>query len=265
MEADSHACHRGLRFAETTLAPHRPTVSVLPENQLGINLADSGAGFVPLGRSKGRNVYKSVPQVKAHMARQIMNLSPENSKVGNAAGFSFPELLITITIIAIVGSLALISFRNSTKSFKLAGATRTLSTYLEKARVDSVRRHGGASMNINSATSYTVNIDFSGAGVVSARTVTLPAGTSLRYSLPPATAQIDPSTVPTTITYDWRGRPANAILLTVTDSTSGIGSSTVVVGPAGDISTDTTVTGPVTTPTPQTAVSPTSGIKNMRY
>jgi len=194
-----------------------------------------------------------------------MNLSQENSKVGNAAGFSFPELLIAITIIAIVGSLALISFRNSTKSFKLAGATRTLSTYLEKARVDSVRRHGGSFININSATSYTVNMDFGGVGVVTAQTVTLPTGTSLRYTLPPTTTSIDPSTTPTTITYDWRGRPANTVLITVTDSTSAVGSSTVIVGTAGDISTDTTVTGPVTTPTPQTSVSPTSGIKSMRF
>jgi len=199
------------------------------------------------------------------MAKQIMNLSPEKSKLGNAAGFSLPELLIAVTIIAIVGSLALLNFWQSTKSFKLAGATRTLSTYLEKARVDSVRRHGGSFININSATSYTVNMDFGGVGVVTAQTVTLPTGTSLRYTLPPTTTSIDPSTTPTTITYDWRGRPANTVLITVTDSTSAVGSSTVIVGTAGDISTDTTVTGPVTTPTPQTSVSPTSGIKSMRF
>jgi len=35
------------------------------------------------------------------------------------------------------------------------------------------------------------------------------------------------------------------------------------VGPVGDVSTDTTVTGPATTQTPQTTVSTTSGIKSM--
>jgi hypothetical protein len=42
-----------------------------------------------------------------------------------------------------------------------------------------------------------------------------------------------------------------------------VASSTVVAGISGDNSTDTAVTGPVTTPTPQVAVSPASGTKNM--
>ena len=94
-----------------------------------------------------------------------MNLSQENLNASNAAGFSLVELLLVITIIGVVASYAFLTFEKSTKGFKLAGATRTLSGYLEKARVDSVRRHGGASININSATSYTVNIDFGGVGV----------------------------------------------------------------------------------------------------
>ena len=193
-----------------------------------------------------------------------MNLSKKKSRLSSAAGFSFTELLMVVAIITIVSSLALVSFQKSNNSFKLAGATRTLSGYLEKARVDSLRRHGGASININSSTSYTVNIDFSGTGTPTARTVNLPTGTSLRYTLPPATISIDPSTVPITVSYDWRGRAGSTILLTLTDSNASIGSSTLVVGPAGDVSTDTTVTGPVTTPTPQTTVSTTTGIKSMQ-
>ena len=207
----------------------------------------------------------ATPQAKAHMSKEIISLSKTKSRLSCADGFSFPELLIVVTIISIVSSFALISFQNSNKSFKLAGATRTLSGYLEKARVDSVRRHGGASVDINSSTSYTVNIDFGGSGVVTARTITLPEGTSLLYTLPPASTSIDPSTTPMTLNYDWRGRPGTTVLLTLTDSTAGVGSSTVSVGSVGDVSTDTAVTGPVTTPTPQTSVSTTTGIKNMQY
>ncbi|HXM47333.1 MAG TPA: hypothetical protein VN956_05650, partial [Pyrinomonadaceae bacterium] len=112
--------------------------------------------------------------------------------------------------------------------------------------------------------SYTVNIDF-GTGSATARTITLPQGTSLQYSLPPATTSIDPATTPLTITYDWRGRAGSKVLITVTDSTTGVGSSTVSVGAVGDVSTDTTVSGPVSTPTPQTTVSTTAGIKSMNY
>lgn len=197
------------------------------------------------------------------MAKQVMKHPKRKPKLSSATGFSLPELLIVIAIVGIVSSFAVLSFQKSNKGFKLAGATRTLSTYLEKARVDSVRLRGGASIDINSTTGYTVNIDFGGTGTPIARTITLPEGTSLRYTLPPAATSIDPSTTPITITYDWRGRAGTTVLLTLTDSTAGVGSSTVVVGPAGDVSTDTTVTGPVTVPTPQTTVSTTTGIKSM--
>jgi prepilin-type N-terminal cleavage/methylation domain-containing protein len=198
------------------------------------------------------------------MSKYAMNLPQKNLNASGTAGFSLVELLLVITIIGVVASYAFLTFEKSTKGFKLAGATRTLSGYLEKARVDSVRRHGGASINITSATSYTVNIDFGGVGVTSARTITLPQGTSIRYSLPPANTSINPATTPITVTYDWRGRTGTTVLITVTDATAGVGSSTVVVGPAGDVSTDTTVSGPVTVPTPQTSVSTTSGIKTMQ-
>src|SRR5260221_11344998 len=125
------------------------------------------------------------------MGKPVMNLPPDKPKLNSAAGISVTELLLVILIVGIVSSFALAQFLNATKSVKLSGATRTLSTYLEKARVDSVRRHGGATVNINSATSYTVNLDFAGTGANSARTIALPAGTALTYSLPPATTSID--------------------------------------------------------------------------
>ena len=176
------------------------------------------------------------------------------------------ELLIVITVAAIISAIALIGFLKSTRSFNLSGATRNLSAYLEKARLDSVRRHGGASVDINSVSSYTVHVAFAEDGTSTPRAISLPAGTSISYTLPPATTSIDPSSTPITITYDWRGRATTPVLLTLTDSTVGGASSSVVVGPAGDVSTDTTVTGPVTTPTPQnTTVTTTTGIKNMGY
>ena len=193
-----------------------------------------------------------------------MNSSQKRPKPSRSTGFSLVELMIVIAVVGILSAITVVSFQKSSRSFKVSGATRSLSAYLEKARTDSVRRHGGASIDINSASSYTANIDFSGTGTTTARTISLPAGTTLRYTLPPATTSIDPSSTPITITYDWRGRATSTVLLTLTDSTAGVPSSTVVVGPAGDLSTDTTVTGPVSTPTPQnTTVTTTTGIKSM--
>jgi len=197
------------------------------------------------------------------MCKQITDFQRNRAKLSNSTGFSILELLIVVALIGTVSTIALINFQRSSRNFNVAGATRNLSTYLQKARVDSVRRHGGASININSASSYTVNIDF-GTGTATARTITLPAGTSLSYSLPPATTSITPSDTPITIEYDWRGHTANTVSLTLSDSTSGVAPSSLVVGPAGDISIDTAVRGPVTTPTPRnTTVTTTTGIKSM--
>ena len=178
------------------------------------------------------------------------------------------EVLIVLAIIGIVTTFAIINFQRSRRRFVVAGSAATLSSYLEKARIDAIRGHGTSNIVFNSETSYTINTDFDGSGTISARTITLPAGTRLRYTLPPASASLNPSNVPVTVAYDWRGRTTNVILVTVQDSTSGSGiqSSTVAIGSAGDISTDTTVTGPVANPTPRnTTVTTTSEIKSMTF
>ena len=219
-------------------------------------------------RAKNDNIgpFHAFTGVHGSRCLQTINLPKDRPKLNGAAGFSVVELLVVLLVIAIVTAVGLIGFQKSSRSFNLAGATRNLSGYLEKARIDSVRRHGGASVDINSTSSYTANIDFSGMGAATALTVNLPTGTTLSYTLPPATTSIDPSSTPITITYDWHGRTANTVLLTLTDSTAGVVASTVIVGSAGDLSTDSTVTGPVTGLTPEnTTVTTTAGIKSMRY
>jgi Tfp pilus assembly protein FimT len=205
-------------------------------------------------------------QIGSSKNKQRMKLSKKEPKLVSDAGFSVLELLILIVVVGIITAITLNSFQRSNRSLDLSSAARNLSAYLEKARSDSISRHGGASVEINSTSSYTVNIDFIGDGTSTARTINLPSGTALSYTLPPATASIDPSETPITITYDWRGRTAGAIVLTLTDATAQVAASTVVVGPAGDLSIDTPYNGPVITPTPHnTTVVTTTGIKSMRY
>jgi len=194
----------------------------------------------------------------------MMNVSNRKSKLKGVAGFSVVEMLAVLALVGIITTIALASFRRSNRTFLVAGATRTLSGYMEKARVDAIRLHGGANIVLNSATSYTVNLDFGG-GALSSRTVTLPVGTTLRYTLPPSTTSINPGTTARTITYNWRGQTSDTVMLTVSDATAGVAPSTVVIGPSGNVATDTYVTGPVSTPSPQnTGVTTTTGIKTMQ-
>ena len=194
----------------------------------------------------------------------MMNVSKNNSKPNSAAGFSVVEMLAAFVIVAIVSTIALTSFRRSNRSFLVAGATRTLSGYMEKARVDAIRLHGGANIVFNSETSYTVNLDFGG-GALTARTITLPAGMTIRYTLPPATTSINPAETNRTVTYNWRGQTTSTVMVTLSDSTTGVNPSNVVIGPSGNVATDTYVTGPVSTPSPlNTGVTTTTGIKTMQ-
>jgi Tfp pilus assembly protein FimT len=198
-----------------------------------------------------------------------MNFPDREAKLSSAAGVSVVELLIVMMIVAGLSTLAVMSFQRSSRSFRLSGATRSLTAYLEKTRVDAVRRHvtdNGARVDINSATSYTVTMDFSGIGTSTSRTINLPTGTTLAYRLPPATTSINPSLTPIAIQYNWRGQTASTVLLTLTDAIAGVAPSTIAVGPAGNLSTNSTVTGPVNTPTPQNTTETTAtGIKSMQY
>lgn len=194
-----------------------------------------------------------------------MDSKPNKTKLSSAAGFGMVELLVVVTMIGTLSSVAVINITKSNRSVNVASSMRALSAYLEKARTDSVRRHGTATITLDSASSYSISVDSDGDGTSTTSKIMLPVGTSLSYSLPPATASIAPSDTPITIAYDWRGRTANTIVLTLADSTPGVTSSTLSLGPAGDISMDTAVTGPVTTPTAQDlTVSTTTGIKLMQ-
>lgn len=236
---------------------------VSPTKLAGTGLAQYRVGRKPEWRPKNLPEVVTMRRLEEPMSEEMTDPTRTVRRLHRADGFSAPELLIVVAIVVIVSSFAVMTFRTSNKNLQLAGVTRTFSGYLEKARLDSIRRHGGATININSATSYTVNMDFDGTGSATARTINLPTGASISYTLPPAATTLNPSSNPVTVTYDWRGRAGTTVLLTFTDSTSGVGTKNLVIGTAGDISAETTVTGPVTTPTPQTSVSTSSGIKSM--
>src|SRR6185503_4148472 len=86
------------------------------------------------------------------------------SRIRSASGLSLLQLIITMAVISIVSAFALISFRSTKASLRLQNSVRQLAGYLEKARLDALRRHANPNSTVvfTSATTYDVTMDFDG-------------------------------------------------------------------------------------------------------
>ena len=87
----------------------------------------------------------------------------------NARGFSVIELLIVVSIISVVSGFAVMQITRARQVMIRENAALQFAGYLEKARVDSLRRHPMAAaqmaqVTIGDATSYSVTIDADGSG-----------------------------------------------------------------------------------------------------
>jgi len=123
-----------------------------------------------------------------------------------AAGFSVFELLIVVAMISVLTGFALLQITRARQVMTRANAARQLSAFLEKARVDSVRRRPTtntqmAQVSLLDATSYSLRIDLNGDGTLdAAQVIRLPADANLQFDLP----------YPRTIYFNWRGRTVDA-------------------------------------------------------
>jgi Tfp pilus assembly protein FimT len=118
------------------------------------------------------------------------------------SGISIVELLIVVTMIGVVSAFAVMQIAGAQRAMRLTNSAREFMSWLDKTRLDSVRRHavGGemAKVTITSANTYTVTIDQNGDGTLDPpRTITFP-GTHGAF--------FDGVAIPTTINYNWRGR-----------------------------------------------------------
>lgn len=135
-----------------------------------------------------------------------MNAPLTKDFAGDAGGFTVIELLIVITILAVVSGFALMQITRAREVMVRENAARQLGSYLEKARVDSLRRHPTASaqmaqVTLINATFYSVTIDADGNGTLDAPKVfSLPANSGLQFNSP----------FPRTIYFNWRGRTVDA-------------------------------------------------------
>jgi Tfp pilus assembly protein FimT len=155
-------------------------------------------------------------------------------------GFSTIELVIVVTILTIVTGFGVMGINRAKASIRLSGAAREYASYIERARLYSIRSHAEtaderANVTINDgATSYNVSMDLDGDGVLDTRTIPLPDGVKF-------------GTVET-IGFDWRGRTWNTagavtrsnaqVSITLTND---IDTVSVDVTGSGDVTIDSAV------------------------
>ena len=169
-----------------------------------------------------------------------MNAPLTNQTPGKVAGFSVLELLIVVAMITVVAGFVLMQVVRARQVMVRENAGRELMSYLEKARVDSVRRRPTAAatmaqVTILNSSFYSVTTDASGDGALDApKVLSLPAGVNLEFQPP----------YPRTIYFNWRGRTvdaagnlANPAYVRIS-STVGYGSTQVDLTQAGETSLD---------------------------
>jgi len=117
-------------------------------------------------------------------------------------GFTLTQMVITLAIIAIVSTFGVLGIRTARAEFRLQNSARLFATYVEKARADSIRRHAGTGQEASVETfepgtgNYAISMDY-GSGTIETRNFELESGLSF-------------DTAPKTVTFDWRGRIAEA-------------------------------------------------------
>jgi len=144
-------------------------------------------------------------------------------------GIGMAELVIVLAIIGIISTFALIQVRSSRSALRVQNSIRQLATYMEKARVDAVRRHGTTKVIFTDTRTYSVTMDFDNGGSTTTRTFTFPDDVRIASSELP------------NVTFNWRGRTltsgASCVTTFSVSDTQGSGLSVDVSG-SGDVTVE---------------------------
>jgi len=177
------------------------------------------------------------------------------------------QMIVTISIIAVVSVFGVLGITNARAEFRLQNSARLFATYVEKARADAIRRHGASGQESSvetfgpGSTTYAITMDF-GAGTVETRTFQLDSGLNF-------------ATAAKKVTFDWRGRITEAWVFQIRSEyleknlpvdVSGSGDITVgeqhfpdqLIPPVeiAEVSGDVDTSNPTPTPTPTPSGTP---------
>jgi prepilin-type N-terminal cleavage/methylation domain-containing protein len=176
-------------------------------------------------------------------------------------GFTLIQLLTVIAIMGVITTFGVLGIRNARAEFRMQSSARLFATYVEKARVDAIRRHAqsGDESSVETfgpgTTTYAVSMDW-GSGVVETKVFDLDSGLTF-------------ATAAKKVSFDWRGRISEAWVFQIFSTYLGE-SLPVDVSGSGDITvgeqhfpdqlipdiTISEVTNDVATPNPTIAASP---------
>lgn len=135
-------------------------------------------------------------------------------------------MVITLAIISVVSTFGVLGIRTARAEFKLQSSARLFATYVEKARLDAIRRHAasGDESSIETygpgTTGYSVTMDW-GSGTVETKDFELDDGLAF-------------STAAKKVSFDWRGRITEAWVFQIFSSYLAM-SLPVDVSGSGDI------------------------------
>ncbi|HEV2915623.1 MAG TPA: type II secretion system protein [Pyrinomonadaceae bacterium] len=144
------------------------------------------------------------------MKGQVRQSSQRRRPVTSERGVTVLEMLIMVAMVMIISGYALTRISGSQQYMRMENASREFMSYVEKARLDSMRRHAGppgplpqqtmASVSITGPRTYTVVMDFDGDGNMDApRNITIPPDQGVVFNT-------GTTPLPINIAFNWRGR-----------------------------------------------------------
>jgi len=150
-------------------------------------------------------------------------------QLGRQRGAGIVELVIVVALVAVVSAFALVQVRSSRSALRVQNSVRQLASYMEKARIDAVRRHGTSTVTFSNTRTYSVTMDFNNGGSPTTRTFTFQDGVNLASSELP------------NVTFNWRGRTltsgASCVTTFAVSDTMNHGLSVDVSG-SGDVTVE---------------------------